>query len=74
MDGHAARRERLEIRTNILIGKPEGKKRLGKPRHRWEDNIRMDLRVIVWEVVDWIAQDRNQWLALVNAVMNFRVP
>jgi hypothetical protein len=52
----------------ILVGKPEGKRPLGKPRRRWEDNIRMDLREIAWDGVDWIdmAQDRNQWRALVN--------
>jgi hypothetical protein len=61
---------------NILVGKPDGKKPLGRPRHRWEDNIRMDLSEIGWEVVDWIhrAQDRHQLQALVNTVMNLRVP
>jgi hypothetical protein len=52
---------------NILVGKPEGKRPLGSPRHRWED-IRMDLREIGWESVDWthLTQDRDQWQALVN--------
>jgi len=49
---------------------------IGRPRHRWEFNVRIDLREIGWEVVDWIhvAQDRDRWRALVNTVMNFRVP
>jgi hypothetical protein len=67
-----------EIRNEykILVGKPEGKRPLGRPRRRWEDNIRMDLGEIGWEGVDWIhlAQDRDQWRALVNTVMNFQVP
>jgi hypothetical protein len=56
-------------------GKPEGKRQLGRPRRRWEDNIRMDLREIRWGGMNWIgvAQDRDQWRALVNAVMNLRV-
>jgi hypothetical protein len=60
----------------ILLGKPEGKIPLGKPSRRWEDNIRMDLREIGWGGMDWIdlAQDREQWRALVNTVMNLRVP
>jgi hypothetical protein len=60
----------------ILVGNPEGKKPLGRPRRRWVDNIKMDLREIGWDALDWIdlAQDRNQWKALVNAVKNFRVP
>jgi hypothetical protein len=60
----------------ILVGKPEGKRPLGRPRRRWEDNIKMDLREIEWDGMDWIklAQDRDQWRALVNTVMNFQVP
>jgi hypothetical protein len=60
----------------IVVGRTEGKRPLGKPRHRWEDNIKMDLREIGSDGVDWIdlAQDRDQWSALVNAVMNIRVP
>jgi hypothetical protein len=60
----------------ILVGKPEGKRPLGRPRHRWVDNIKMDLREIGWDGMDWIelAQDRDQWRALVNMVMNLRVP
>jgi len=60
----------------ILVGKPEGKRPLGRPRRRWEDNIRMDLREIGWEVVYWIhlAQDRDQGRVVVNTVMNLGVP
>jgi hypothetical protein len=56
----------------ILVGKPEGKRPLGKPRRRCEDNIKMGLREIGWGDMDWIdlAQDRDQWRALVNMVMN----
>jgi len=57
---------------NILVGKSEGKRPLGRARHRWEDNIRLDHKEIVWEFVDWmhLVQDRNQLWALVNMVMN----
>jgi len=59
----------------VLVGKPEGKRPLGRPRHRWEDNIKMDLRE-VGVGGDWmeLALDRDRWRALVNKVMNFRVP
>jgi hypothetical protein len=59
----------------ILVGKPEGKKPLIRSRHRWEDNIKMDLREIGLEDVDWthLAQDRDWWQALVNMVMNLWV-
>jgi hypothetical protein len=59
----------------VLVGKPEGKRPLGRPRHRWEDGIRMDLREIGLGSVDWIrlAQDRDWWRAIVNAVMNLWV-
>jgi hypothetical protein len=60
-----------------LVGKPEGRRPLGRPRRRWEDNIKMDLRKVGWGGgIDWIdlAQDRDRWRALVNAVMNLRVP
>jgi hypothetical protein len=59
----------------VLVGKPEGKRPLGRPRHRWEDGIRMDLREIGLVSVDWIrlSQDRDQWRAVVSAVMNLRV-
>ena len=58
------------------MGKPEGKRPLGRPRRRWDDNIIMDLREVGCGVMDWIylAKDRNRWRAVVNAVMNFRVP
>jgi hypothetical protein len=60
----------------LLVGKPEGKRPLGRPRRRWVDNIRMNLEEIGWGGVDWIglAQDRDKWRALVNAVLNFQVP
>ena len=59
----------------VLVGKPEGKRPLGRPRHRWEDNIKMDLRE-VGGGGDWmeLAQDRDRWLALVKTVMNLWVP
>jgi hypothetical protein len=61
---------------NILVGRPEGRRPLGRPRRRWEDNIKMDLTEIGFGDVDWIhwAQDRDRWRALVNTVMNLRVP
>jgi hypothetical protein len=60
----------------LLVGKPEGEKPLGRPRHRWIDNIKMDLLDTVLSVVDWIglAQDRYRWRALVNSVMILQVP
>jgi hypothetical protein len=60
----------------ILVGNPEGKRPLERPRCWWVDNIKMYLREIGWDGMDWInlAQDRDQWRALVNAAMNFRVP
>jgi hypothetical protein len=60
----------------ILVGKTEGKRPLGRPRRRWEDNIRTDLIEIGYSGMDWIdlAQDRDQWRGLVNTVMNLRVP
>jgi hypothetical protein len=60
----------------LLLGKPEGTRPLGRLRHRWIDNIRMDVLEIGVSVVDWIglAQDRYRWRALVNSVMNLRVP
>jgi hypothetical protein len=59
-----------------LVGKPEGRKPLERPRRRWEDNIKMDLREVGWGGMDWInlAQDKDRWRALVNAVMNLQVP
>jgi hypothetical protein len=60
----------------ILVGKQEGKRSLGRPRRRWVNNIKMNLRETGWGGMDWIdlAQDRNQWRALVSMVMNLRVP
>jgi len=59
-----------------LVGKPEGKRPLGRPRLRWEDNIKMDLQEVGYGDMDWIelAQDRERWWAFVNAVMNLLVP
>jgi hypothetical protein len=59
----------------VLMGKPERKRPLGRPRHRWEDGIGMNLREIGWGSVDWIqlSQDRDRWRALVNSVMSLRV-
>jgi hypothetical protein len=60
---------------NILVGRSEGRRPLGRPRRKWEDNIKMDLREIVFRDMDWIhlAQDKDRWRALVNTVMNLRV-
>jgi hypothetical protein len=60
----------------VLVGKPEGKILLGRPRRGWVDNIRMDLEEVGWGDVEWIgpAKDRNRWRALVNSVLNLRVP
>jgi hypothetical protein len=61
---------------NALVGKPEGRKALERPRRRWEDNIKMDLREVGWEGMDWInlATDRDRWWDVVYTVMNIRVP
>jgi hypothetical protein len=60
----------------VLAGKPEGRRPLGRPRHRWEDNIRLDFREVGCGCEDWmeLAQDRDRWRALVSAVINIRVP
>jgi hypothetical protein len=60
----------------ILVGRPEGRRPLRRPRHRWEKNIKMDLQEVGWDCMAWIdmAQDRDRWRALVNAVMNLWVP
>jgi hypothetical protein len=73
---HEARIGEKKNAYRLLVRKPEGKRQLGRPRHRWVDNVRMDLGEVGWGVVDWIglAQDRNRWRALVNAVLNLRVP
>jgi hypothetical protein len=72
--GHVARMGAKRNAYKILVGNPEGKGSLGRPRHRWVDNIKMDLREIEWGDMDWIdlAQNRDQWRAFVNAVMNLR--
>jgi hypothetical protein len=74
--GHVARMGEKMNAYRLLVGKPEGKRPLGRPRCRWVDNIRMDLGEVGWGNVDWIgvAQDRNSWRALVNSVLNLRVP
>ena len=60
----------------VLVGKPEGKRPLGRPRRRWEENIKMDLQEVGWGCGDWmeLAKDRDRCLALVSTVMNFGVP
>jgi hypothetical protein len=74
--GHAAQTGEKRNAYRILVGKLEGKRPLGRPRSRWVNNIKMDLRQIGWDDMDWIdlAQDRDQWRALVNTVMNLWVP
>jgi hypothetical protein len=73
--GHVARMGEGRGLYRVLVGRPEGKRPLERPRRRWEDNIRMDLRVIGIYGVNWIglAQDRVQWRTFVNTVMNLRV-
>jgi hypothetical protein len=74
--GHVARMGEGRCVYRVLVGKPEGKRPLERPRRRWEDNIKMDLREIGIDGVNWIrlAQDRVQWRAFVNTVMNCRIP
>jgi hypothetical protein len=74
--GHVARMGEKRNVYRLLVGKPEGKRPLGRLRHRWIDNIKMDFLEIGLSVVDWIglAQDRYRWRALVNSAMNLRVP
>jgi hypothetical protein len=74
--GHVVRMGEKRNAYRLFVGKPEGKGPLGRPRYRWVDNIKMDLLEIGWGGVDWIglAQARDKWRALVNAVMNLRVP
>jgi transcription termination factor 2 len=74
--GHVARMEEKRNVYRSLVGKPEGKRPLGRPRRRWIDNIKMDVLEIGVSVMDWIglAHNRYRWKALVNSVMNLRVP
>ena len=74
-EGHVARMGERRGVYRFLVGKPEGKRPLGRPRCRWEDNIKMDLQEVGYCGMDWIGlvQDRDRWWALVNAVINLRV-
>ena len=74
--GHIARMEQSRNAYRVLVGKPEGKRPLGIPRRRWEDNIKIDLREVGYDPGEWIdlAEDRDQWRAYVKSVMNLRVP
>jgi hypothetical protein len=74
--GHVARMGKQRGAYGILVGKPGGKRPLGRLRHRWEDNIKMGLQEVGCGGVEWIelAQDRDRWRSLVNAVMTLRVP
>jgi hypothetical protein len=74
--GHIARMVDKRNAYRLLVGKAEEKRPLGRPRRRWVDNIRMDLGEVGWGDVDWIGltRDRNRWRAVVNSVLNLRVP
>jgi hypothetical protein len=74
--GHVARMGEKRNAYKILVGKTEGNRPLRRPRCRWVDNIKIDLRETEWDSMDWIdlAQDRDQWKALLNMVKNIRVP
>ena len=74
--GHVARMGEDRGVQRVLVGKPEGKRPLGRPRHRWEDNIKIDLQEVGGGRGDWmeLAQDRDRWRALVGTVRDFRVP
>ena len=76
MGGHVAHMRQGRGVYRVFVGKPGGKRPLERPRRRWEDNIRMDLREVGCGGMDWIelAQDRGRWRTVVNAVMNIRVP
>ena len=74
--GHVARMGEERVVYRVLVGKPEGKRSLARPRRRWVNNIRTDLREVGCGYMDWIglAQDRDRWRTLVSAVMSLRVP
>ena len=74
--GHLARMEEWRGVYKVSVGKPEGKRPSGRPRRRWEDNIKMELREVGRSCGDWmgLAQDRDSWRALVGTMLNFRVP
>ena len=74
--GHVGRMGQGRGVYRVLVGKPEGKRPLGRPRRRWEDNIKVDLKEVGGDCGDWmeLAQDRDRWRALVSTVMNLRVP
>ena len=74
--GHVARLGEGRDVHRVLVGKPEGKRPLGRPRRRWEDNIKMDHQEVGGGCEDWMElfQDRDSWRALVSTVMNFRIP
>ena len=73
--GHVARMGEVRGVYRVLVGKPEGKRPMGRPRHRWVDNIRMDLQEVGCGYMDWtgLAQDRDRWQMLASAVMNLQV-
>ena len=74
--GHVARMKERRDLCRVLVGKPEGKRPLGRPRCRWDDNNKMDLQEVGCGCMEWmnLAQDKDRWWILVNAVMNLRVP
>jgi hypothetical protein len=74
--GHIARKGDRRGAYRVLVGRPEGRRPLGRPRPRWGEGIKVDLKEVGWVGMDWIdmAQDRNRWRVLVNTVMNLRVP
>jgi transcription termination factor 2 len=74
--GHVARIGEGRGVHRVLVGKPEGKRQLGRPRRRWKDNIKRDLEEVGGGCGDWMerAQDKDSWRALVSTVMNFRIP
>jgi hypothetical protein len=75
LEGHVARMGERKNAYRILVGKPERKRPLGRPRHRWMDNVKMDLREIGWDGMDGLdlTQEKDQWRALISTVMNPRV-